>query len=666
MRYKGAIISATAPTVTASQASGAWTLQQQYQYQGANTWPFGGPFNYIEDVFSTYLYTGNGSTQTITNGIDLSGKGGLTWFKDRTTAQSHMLIDSVRGTNKALFSNETRAQATESWSVTYNSNGMTLPGSAADPTNGIVNFNGYVMASWTFRKQPKFFDIVTYTGNGASQNISHNLGSVPGCIIVKCTNTARAWAVYHRSLGNASAVTLNDTTASRAFSGWNNTDPTSTVFSVGADSDVNGSGNTYVAYLFAHNAGGFGATGADNVISCGSFTTDSVGSATATLGYEPQWLLFKQTSGTGGSWLMYDNMRGMPVTTGAAQLNANTAGAEGAIGGNVSPTATGFTTSGQLNSSATFIYIAIRRPMKTPTVGTSVYKGSYGDNDGVAPAFSSVGFPVDLAILAKGATGTTLNRWGTRLTQSYYLDSSSAAAEASGTAFMFDYQDGWANATSNFTSAFSWMFRRAPGFFDVVCYTGTGVARTINHNLGVVPELMIVKRRDNTSYGDWLVYSATLGNTKYLLLNTTQASTTANSGAWNFTNPTATQFTVGDWESVSSTATYVAYLFASCPNVSTVGSYTGTGALQTINCGFTSGARFVLIKRTDATGDWWVYDSARGISSGNDPYLFLNSTAAEVTGTNYVDTTNVGFQVTAAAPAGLNANGGTYIFLAIA
>jgi len=112
--------------------------------------------------------------------------------------------------------------------------------------------------------------------------------------------------------------------------------------------------------------------------------------------------------------------------------------------------------------------------------------------------------------------------------------------------------------------------------------------------------------------------------------------------------------------------TYVAYLFATCPGVSKVGSYTGTGALQTINCGFTGGARWVMIKRTDSTGDWYVYDSARGISSGTDPYLALNSNAAQVTGTNYVDTTSVGFQVTAAAPAGLNANGGTYIFLAIA
>jgi hypothetical protein len=97
-----------------------------------------------------------------------------------------------------------------------------------------------------------------------------------------------------------------------------------------------------------------------------------------------------------------------------------------------------------------------------------------------------------------------------------------------------------------------------------------------------------------------------------------------------------------------------------------VGTYTGTGTTLQINCGFTNGARFVLIKRTDSTGDWYVWDSARGIIAGNDPYLLLNSTAAEVTNTDYVDAYSAGFELSSTAPAALNANGGTYIFLAIA
>jgi len=111
---------------------------------------------------------------------------------------------------------------------------------------------------------------------------------------------------------------------------------------------------------------------------------------------------------------------------------------------------------------------------------------------------------------------------------------------------------------------------------------------------------------------------------------------------------------------------FIAYLFATCAGVSKVGSYTGTATTKQVDCGFTAGARFVLIKRTDSTGDWYVWDSARGIVSGNDPYLLLNSTAAEVTSTDYIDTYSAGFELSSTAPAAINASGGTFIFLAIA
>ena len=135
---------------------------------------------------------------------------------------------------------------------------------------------------------------------------------------------------------------------------------------------------------------------------------------------------------------------------------------------------------------------------------------------------------------------------------------------------------------------------------------------------------------------------------------------------WNSTTPTSSVFSLGSNLEVNySGSTYVAYLFATCAGVSKVGSYTGTGTTLQIDCGFTSGARFVLIKRS-GTGDWYVWDSARGIVSGNDPYLLLNSTAAETTGTDYIDTYSAGFEISSTAPAAINANGGTYIYLAIA
>jgi hypothetical protein len=187
----------------------------------------------------------------------------------------------------------------------------------------------------------------------------------------------------------------------------------------------------------------------------------------------------------------------------------------------------------------------------------------------------------------------------------------------------------------------------------------------VTHNLGVAPEMMIVKARNSASY-DWGVYTAATGASNVLKLNLTDAST-SNSFYFNGTTPTSSVFSLGTSAATNgSGTTYVAYLFATVSGVSKVGSYTGTGTTLQVNCGFTAGARFVLIKRTDSTGDWYVWDTARGIIAGNDPYLLLNSTAAEATTTDYIDPYSAGFEISSTAPAAINASGGTFIFLAIA
>jgi hypothetical protein len=202
---------------------------------------------------------------------------------------------------------------------------------------------------------------------------------------------------------------------------------------------------------------------------------------------------------------------------------------------------------------------------------------------------------------------------------------------------------------------------------DVVCYTGDGTTpRNITHNLGVVPEFIVTKRRDVG--GSWAVYNPDLGITSSsgIRLNTDDGSGYSQLTRYPST-PTSTVFTVGNDSDVNSNGnTFVSYLFATVAGVSKVGSYTGTAATLNVDCGFTAGARFILIKRYGSAGDWYTYDSARGIVAGNDPYLLLNTTAAEVTNTDYIDPLASGFTVTSSAPAGLNASSGTYIFLAIA
>lgn len=628
---------------------------------------------YVEDVFSTYLYTGTGAAQTITNGIDLASKGGMVWLKGRSNADPAWIMDTTRGVSSTLVPSNANAAGSISTAITaFNSTGFTLG------TNGNSNTNNNTYASWTFRKAPKFFDVVTYTGNGvASRTVAHDLGSVPGMIIVKCTSTTSDWYVYHKSLGATKYISLNLTNASTTSDyTWNNTEPTSSAFTVSSVL-TNVSGATYVAYLFAHDAGGFGESGTDSVVSCGSYTGNgSTSGPTVTLGWEPQYVMVKRIDSV-GAWFIEDVMRGMSQTS-SQYLLANSSAAETALNPSVIPTATGFTlgtTYGDLNASGgTYIYLAIRRgPMRTPTSGTSVFSPII--SSATVGTKLTTNFPVDAQIFGirtgtgnKGITADRLRGVSTNASGSgAYLYTTLTDAEAKtawptlfwdNTGFQMPY-----NYYSN--SDVFWSFGRAPGFFDVVCYTGTGVTRDLNHNLGVVPEMMIVKCRSN-QLTMWRVYHLSLGATKYINLNGAETAGTF-ADIWNNTAPTSSVFTVGIDTNVNGSArTNVAYLFASCPGVSKVGSYTGTGATQTINCGFTGGARFVLIKRTDSTGDWFTWDSARGIVAGNDPYLLMNSTAAEVTSTDYIDPVASGFEISSTAPAAINASGGSFIYLAIA
>ena len=636
------------------------------------------------EAAGTAVITDASTTVTVYDQLAVIGSGGLVWTKGRSVGYSHGLFDTVRGQDYWLNSASSAAQASISaipanpWISSFNIDGFTVG------TNGSTNNSGTTYASWTFRKQPKFFDIVTYTGTGVPRTVAHNLGSVPGCILVKSTSGARDWAVYHRSLGGTKFLKLNSTaSAATYFSLWNDTDPSSTTFTVGEDQDTNGSGLTYVAYLFAHDAGGFGLTGADNVISCGSFASNgSGGISPVTLGFEPQWLLVKNTSSDG--WRIQDVMRGWSQTQ-LQDLSPNGSEAERALNNNpsyLSPTATGFSTptAGIFTANNTFIYIAIRRgPMKVPTVGTSVFSPVARTGTGSSGVTVTAGFPVDMLwngirnfagenpAFYDRLRGNDRILFSDTTTAEFTTASQEVSFNTSSTA-----QTGVSLGINNNNingSGYGYVnhfFRRAPGFFDEVCYTGSGT-NTVTHNLKAVPELMIVKKRSSTvSNTPWVVYSAALGNTKVITLDGSAAA--YDDALWDYTNPTSSVFSVRTTllEVNYSAATYVAYLFATCAGVSKVGSYTGTGTTLQIDCGFTAGARFVLIKRTDSTGGWYSWDTARGIISGNDPYLLWDDTAAEVTNTDYIDTYNAGFELSSTAPAAINASAGTYIFLAIA
>jgi hypothetical protein len=616
--------------------------------------------------------TVTGAAHTITNGIDLSGEGGLTWIKARSIGASgwHSLSDTERGAGYILRSDLTNAQNFDTAEFTsFNSNGFTVGNDTQ--TNG----SGNTYASWTFRKAKKFFDVVTYTGNGvAGREIAHNLGSAPAVIIVKSTDNAVGWAVYHSSLGATKYLTLNLTDEAITNPNyWNDTEPTSTNFTVAGTFPTNRSGYNYVAYLFASDAGGFGDDGSESIIKCGSYTGTGAAGLEVDLGFEPQWILIKgATSGAAYDWYLVDNMRG--ITTGGNDplLWPNKSDAEDTASNIISVTATGFklegTGFGFNRSGEDYIYIAIRRPMKTPESGTEVFNDTfqYGE-DGKTAGY--LGSPADLDIRIERTGGGSLVR--DRLRGDVYLRTQATDAEAGSQSATWDNMTGYfyySPGTSANTDIIHYVFKRATGFFDMVAYTGDRVSQggpqTITHNLKVIPELAIVKVRSDSA--SWYVASTELNNYDFLSLNTANSANSDSVTPYIY-DLEVNNFKVGARNQVNATGdTYISYLFATVAGVSKVGSYTGTAADLNVDCGFSAGARFILIKRTDSTGDWYVWDSERGIVAGNDPYLLLNSTAAEVTSTDYIDPLSSGFTVTSSASSTVNVSSGEYIFLAIA
>ena len=611
---------------------------------------------------------------------------GLVWIKPRSVADTHTLYDTVRGVTRNLSTAQTGGQGTLTNGLTvFNANGFTGNGDLG----GAV---GQLNVSWTFRKAAKFFDVVTYTGDGvALRRISHSLGVTPGMIIIKQTNAASNWWTAARkdslnwAVGSETNFGLNLTNAATNSnyiypSPYSPAGPTdfcpdgvAPMVNFGSQAQIsNTTGATYVAYLFAHD------TSANGIIQCGSYTTDGSGNATVNLGWEPQFVLAKLSTAE-GNWRILDSMRGLNMTQ-VVNLNPNLSNAEFVNNANYfNPTATGFQDKNLHGPSQTVIYMAIRRPNKPPTTGTQVYNAIARTGDGLSTsAKTGVGFTPDMVKISGryDSGGNPDNRFFDRLrgTLNTSLASSSSNAEQNpstqlrvwgmdGVTLSSDY-GGVNDLTLPYVDHY---FRRAPGFMDVVCYTGTGSANTQTHNLGVSPELIIWKAR-NFADNWFMAYDFTDTTNTRMFLDLTHNGVVQTYASFSVfvSKPTSTSLPLGSYYTTNgSGSNFVAYLFATLAGISKVGSYTGNGSSLNIDCGFAAGARFVLIKRTDSAGEWYVWDTARGIVTGNDPHLSLNTVAAEVTTDDSIDPYSAGFTVNQLAATNINVTSATYIFLAI-
>jgi hypothetical protein len=326
------------------------------------------PYSSIVDgseYFSTVLYTGNGTSQSIT-GVNFQPD--FTWIKQRSSTEWHILSDVIRGTDKQLFSNSTNAEQTDSTFLTsYNTDGFTVGTSTGTNGSGstyvawnwkangtaVSNTDGTITSSVSANTTAGF-SVVTYTGNTtAGATIGHGLGSAPNMIIIKDRDTVDNWAVYHSSLGggNASLFLETTTAVNASLNMWNSTAPSSLVITLGDRDEVNRA-TAHVAYCFAD------VEGYSKINSyTGNGSTDGPFIYT---GFRPAWIMLRDSTNV-QNWIVLDTARNT-YNAPASYLLPNSSGAEGTLDPGVDVLSNGFkmrtANSGWNTSSAVMIYMA--------------------------------------------------------------------------------------------------------------------------------------------------------------------------------------------------------------------------------------------------------------------------------------------------------------------
>jgi len=256
--------------------------------------------------FDAKLWSGTGSSRSITG---YAFAPDFVWIKGRSIATQHALFNTITGNTKILHTNSTSAEDTRTDQLTsFNSDGFSLGTDSADGWSNYVDGRTYV--GWAWKESPSAgFDIVTYTGTGSATTVAHSLGVAPSMMIVKSRSTTWNWITGWAALGWGNYINLNSTGAAGAGSTiWNNTAPTSSVFSLGTDNNINQSGQTYVAYLFAEVAGfsKFGSYVGNGSSTDGPFVFT---------GFRPRWVLIKNASAS-EQWYLVDTARDLSNPSG--------------------------------------------------------------------------------------------------------------------------------------------------------------------------------------------------------------------------------------------------------------------------------------------------------------------------------------------------------------
>lgn len=639
---------------------------------------------YVEDFFSIRRYEGGGFSTIDIGGVQ-SKFNGFSLIKCLSLTTDWALKPFPNSTfTKWIRSNTGDIGSNTGTHPNFNTNGDLYLQDTGSGT-GLVSRSGEEYCSWNFGSAPGFLDVIFYTGNGTTQTINHNLGSTPGAIFVKRLDTFDAdsnWAINFSSMSSISKTLDLSSSDSVASDSDCFTASNSTSFSVGNDAQVNSNSRIYVAFVFASDDARFGTNRNQSIIKCGKISSGA--NITVVLGFEPQFLLLKEDADN-SSWELYDNIRGLTAQDVDDSVLHPDTNASQTTSENIRLNSDGFKAKPLTNPLPNDIYyIAIRRPHKPVQSATEVYSQTYlvSDATNTTNAFSSGTRSVDTVIQASRTTYSA-NRLvfqrphgdGLMWTNSQSYDYTTHLNNISPPKY-FDSQFGVnpRNIIVSNPGVFHF-FSRAPGFYDVVSYRGEGFVgnthtRAIPHNLEVSPELMIVKKRSSSS--SWFVFTESNGANSSLILDTSVPAVSYTVPLFPAV-PTANTFTVG-YNLDQSSGTYVAMLFASLPGICKVGSYTASNSSdQIIDCGFTNGARFVMLKDSTSSSNiyttyWSVNTSAQGITTGDDLTDAWNIQHAEFNANN-VKPHSSGFIATQSGSStggSVISSGATVQFLAIA
>jgi len=612
----------------------------------------GKPKPKIDDVFLVDQYKGTGAARTLTDGIDRTdGVPVLDIFKAANSTQGAVYYDTLRGAGKQLTSISGAAETTQAQGVTtYFNDGLSIGTLAA------VNASTAAIMKYSFKESPGFFcaRLVAHVSGTADTVDLSSLGIV-GMVVVKRRDAVTNFFMWHRANTPGKLCYLNTVAAEVSDTSISVSGTSLTL----AASLATGS---YVIYGWAHDPS------ADGLIRCDSVTATAGVPATADIGGEAQFVL-AYTPTVSGSRRVFDDLRsfcglipGGSTSEFLALENSNAEALSTLCGKD----------NARLGFSAyltgTLAYMAIPRPRKKPTSGTEVFAPIAQNGGGVVDC----GFMPDGALIGSRTSSTTMFFSGWRSPKVYkYIGQASANNSAAmgrrTPTGMFDANGGTAVAFMY------WMLRRAPGFYAQENYFGTSSARANPHSLGVPPELIMVGPGDTTGWDEsgasaqaFAVRAVPATSFNETLRTDSVAAKAANYDTWGGgAIGSATTFNLGGGDISTNAAgvEYVAHLFATLPGVSKVGAYTGNGTTQEINCGFAAGARGVIIRDT-AGGSWYMWDTARGIVAGNDPYSRFSG--AEVTTDDSLDPAAIGFAVNQTTATNINVAGHTYLFLAIA